>query len=355
MSTILKALRRLENEKQEQQAAERLHGEVVAPAPPTRGASWQRALLLLGAGFVAAGLGAAVYVFVLGDSSPEEIEVASNVASMESANEVVVPTAQNPPPVSPPRPQAAQPKAPAVNEVALQRAEKRKQRLAARAAKPQSTATARTSAAATPQVASAKEPDPWTEAPAVERETALDETPVEDLPLEVPPVRRAPEPSFTSAGTKPPTRSTPKPSATTASAPKPATRSVDSSTAPPSSETSTTTPPKTPSTTAAVAPSSAPREPATKSAASEPSVVASSAPGSALAFEIARTVWHPQPDRRVAYLQNAEGERVEVREGDLYAGWRIDGISPSSVRFARADETTNRRVGQSIEPVGSID
>jgi hypothetical protein len=36
MSTIMKALRRLEQEQDRQVEVERLHGEVVAPAPETR-------------------------------------------------------------------------------------------------------------------------------------------------------------------------------------------------------------------------------------------------------------------------------------------------------------------------------
>lgn len=83
MSTILKALRRLEQEKERQAAADRLHGEVISPAAPLQRGGRRR--WLLGAiGLAAAGvLTAALY-----PSSPLELPVEP---SPQSADAVTAP------------------------------------------------------------------------------------------------------------------------------------------------------------------------------------------------------------------------------------------------------------------------
>lgn len=61
---------------------------------------------------------------------------------------------------------------------------------------------------------------------------------------------------------------------------------------------------------------------------------------------ILRTAWHPQPERRSARIQLAKSEDVlTLREGDAVGSLVVKEITPSSVLFAAGDVELRRRVG----------
>jgi hypothetical protein len=62
---------------------------------------------------------------------------------------------------------------------------------------------------------------------------------------------------------------------------------------------------------------------------------------------IVRTSWHPKADRRSAKIRLEETEEVlTLREGDAVGGLVIQEISPSAVVFKAGDVEIHRRVGQ---------
>jgi len=62
---------------------------------------------------------------------------------------------------------------------------------------------------------------------------------------------------------------------------------------------------------------------------------------------VVKTVWHPHRDRRSAEVQvGASGETVKLREGDAVGGMVVREISPSSVVFQAGAVEVRRRVGQ---------
>ena len=61
---------------------------------------------------------------------------------------------------------------------------------------------------------------------------------------------------------------------------------------------------------------------------------------------VLRTAWHPQPERRSARIQLAKSEDVmTLREGDAVGSLVVKEITPSSVLFAAGDVELRRRVG----------
>jgi hypothetical protein len=62
---------------------------------------------------------------------------------------------------------------------------------------------------------------------------------------------------------------------------------------------------------------------------------------------VVRTAWHPEAGRRSAKIRLEETkETLTLREGDAVGGLVIDKISPSSVLFKAGDVEVRRRVGQ---------
>ena len=61
---------------------------------------------------------------------------------------------------------------------------------------------------------------------------------------------------------------------------------------------------------------------------------------------VARTVWHPIADRRVAVVEyGSSGETVELREGDVIGPLVVGEIQPSGVFFTHDGVELRRRVG----------
>jgi hypothetical protein len=58
------------------------------------------------------------------------------------------------------------------------------------------------------------------------------------------------------------------------------------------------------------------------------------------------TVWHPRPARRAADLIGRNGASLHVREGDSVLGYQVLEITPSSVVFGRDGETARKRIGE---------
>jgi hypothetical protein len=68
------------------------------------------------------------------------------------------------------------------------------------------------------------------------------------------------------------------------------------------------------------------------------------APASA-AVVVARTVWHPLPDRRRAVVE-LEGESRSVHEGDRVAGYLVETIEPSGIVLSRDGVALRRGIGE---------
>ena len=63
-------------------------------------------------------------------------------------------------------------------------------------------------------------------------------------------------------------------------------------------------------------------------------------------LSVLRTAWHPQSERRSARIQLAKSEEViTLREGDAVGSLVVKEITPSSVLFAAGDVELRRRVG----------
>ena len=61
---------------------------------------------------------------------------------------------------------------------------------------------------------------------------------------------------------------------------------------------------------------------------------------------VRRTTWHPTPDRRSASVRvGATGQELTLREGDAVGGLVLKEISPSSVLFEAGEVEIRRRVG----------
>lgn len=71
------------------------------------------------------------------------------------------------------------------------------------------------------------------------------------------------------------------------------------------------------------------------------------APAGLPEVKVVRTAWHPKPERRSAKVRIVEtDELVTVREGDTVAGLVLQEITPSAVVFSAGDVEIRRRVGE---------
>ncbi len=306
MSTILKALRRVEEERPATPTPARraMRGDIVADAggrPPQRRKRGGPNLALWGS------LGAVVLLAALvwwRLPQPETGEIAEAQPPEQVEAEQARPAAQPP--------AAATPRSPT-------------ERLAARTA-PAAVPTA----VAPPAAAPPAEPD----VPA-------------ELAEHLPPLGA--------------TLDVPTPDATTLDVPTP-----DS--APPITTAEPVPPPLAPALTPAVAiaePEPAPAPPPTappvavakpsvapRPAAKPAPVVAKSAPPlapaapSAPAVLVERTSWHPKPERRIAWVQVEGLATRELHEGDVVGVLVVKEIRPSAVVFQHGADTLQRRVGE---------
>jgi len=322
MSTILKALRRLEDEKQEQAESEQRHAEVLSAAGPGESGGGRRRLLIIAASVVGvAVVGLVIAAVVAIRSEPEVVNEVANEVAVDTVVEVdseVFDTAVSPAHGGGSRAIAmrdagavsAGAAAAAVDRadreaVAAQLAEARRQRgeernrmLAERAAGRQ-------------------------REPAVAREVSA-ATVLAAVAVPVPTSIPAPRPAAPVA----PAATAPEPLAfMQPDAPPPPSRAVEEE---PSTAFET---PNLP----AHAPEPIAVEPADMMVVTLPDDL-----------DVVRTRWHPRPDRRIAYLA-LPGERgtVEFNEGDFYGEWVIKEIELGGVVFEYDGATIVRSVGRS--------
>lgn len=93
---------------------------------------------------------------------------------------------------------------------------------------------------------------------------------------------------------------------------------------------------------------SVPAEPAVAadSARANPSAAASDS-GGRLEIQVLKTVWHPKPERRSARVRLSDRiEVLEVHQDDVVEGYVVSEITPSSVVLARGEEEFTYRVGR---------
>jgi hypothetical protein len=69
-------------------------------------------------------------------------------------------------------------------------------------------------------------------------------------------------------------------------------------------------------------------------------------PRSGPEITVARTIWHPAPERRVAVVEPPGGARREVHEGDTVDDYRVVRIEPSGVVFERDGVERLRKIGE---------
>ena len=62
-------------------------------------------------------------------------------------------------------------------------------------------------------------------------------------------------------------------------------------------------------------------------------------------LRVEKTLWHPRPDRREAVIVVDGGSPRRIHEGDVVAGTLVSEIQPSGVVFERDGETLRRGVG----------
>jgi len=342
MSTILKALRKLEHDKRVDAAQSRAHdplapapAPMVAPKPEPEG-DW-RGLWGLIAGVAALfclGVGFGVYTLSRdegGSASTPAVAAAPGAGGGMVLAAPARPDFHRMPPVAGVEPVGAG-----------------------------SGATSPRSSQPTRLAATSPAPDPWEEAAtasppteAAARPPARPATPV----VAAPPPTRAPSSPTPAASTAPP--------AASRTAPSPVAPSTQAS--PDASE-----PPGVPVASLPVIDLPEEEPPAAVSAPPEPaaSVPAEPAPESRAApvaevparpglgdvvvsdaaervdVKVLKTVWHPKPDRRSARLELSNRESpVEVHESDLVEGYVVEEITPSKVLLSKDGVTLTRRVG----------
>ena len=302
MSTILKALRRVEEERPGAPAAPRraMRGDFVAGsgAPPPRRGKRRGPNLKLWGSVAAVVLLAALVWWRLPRPEPELVQATPPARAERPPERAPVPAA----PPSPAAPIAVAPPA----TVAV--------------APPAPPPRAEEPPAAAPPVAAANE---------VPVEVA-ERLPPLGAPLEAPP--EAPEPAPPPAPS--PARVSPPP------APAPDVAVVEPAPPPEAPAPRVVAPPPEP----AVAKPQAKPKPAAAAAKPKPKPPpAPSVPG----LEVERTSWHPKPERRIAWVR-VEGlaDTRELHEGDVVGPLVVKEIRPSSVVFQHGAQEIQRRVGE---------
>ncbi len=346
MSTILKALKKLEHDKQVDAAQSRAHDPLapapepmVAPRPEPEG-EW-RGLWGLIAGVAAlfcVGVGFGVYTLSRdegGSASTPAVAAAPGAGGGMVLAAPARPDFHRMPPVAGVEPVGAG-----------------------------SGATSPRSSQPTRLAAASSAPDPWEEAA-----TATTTNSASPDAAARPPDR----PATPVVAAPPPTRAPSSPTPAASTAPPAASRTAPSPVAP-STQASRDVPEPSGVPIAALPVIDLPEEepPAAVSAPPEPaaSVPAEPAPESSAAavaevparpglgnvvvsdaaervdVKVLKTVWHPKPDRRSARLELSNRESpVEVHESDLVEGYVVEEITPSKVLLSKDGVTLTRRVG----------
>lgn len=351
MSTILKALRRLEQEKSAR--SDRPLSEAVANTPPPAAAPRSLSLWLVGAFSLAAAFSVTVAVlWFLGSGDP--------APPVETTASVQTPSAEKPTSLQKTRPAR-------VRHANSQRAKARRTLAQPESAQQPDGALSPAALAsdvkvltrapeAPPLDADSESPPPVQEIPGLEplqagRATLLRPrpgTPTSPLPADaarIPPlVAPAPQTLAAPAGTpdEPSAKSVPS------AVEPPATRETAASAARPVVEPDSevvvaVVPPKSlPSEPTVEAPEPKTVDPPRKVAVAPPPVPRSPMPD----IYVARTVWHPIADRRIAVVEFGEGgETLELREGDVIGPLVVGEIEPTGVYFVHEGVEVRRRVG----------
>ena len=319
MSTILKALRQLEDDKS--QPERDLMEDVIEPTSRRPSRAGGRGQLWIGGalGLIGAGLLVMVFVPLLRNSGPEEPEtipeLAAGAAAAPPARVGRAPLPTGMPPVAPPDrrvavaappagPAAAPPPslvaAPPAREAALPRAPEAQPDLAPAES---SSAGAGVVAAAPASPASPPVPRP--------------------RPAGSKGVARAEEPERVASAPPP-----------TPAAPTGRSDAVKPSASPPAEESSQRIERDEPVLARAM-----PIEPRRR-------IVESPRVLRAPEAIVEGTVWHPRSERRAADLLDEDGTTLTVREGDEFLGYAIVEITPSAVVFGREGLTVQRRIGE---------
>jgi len=337
MSTILKALRRLEDEKEHQANEDRLHGEVVAPTPPPPRSRVRPMALLLAAGALSVALGAAAFVLLPGwlDDSAEQTTM--DVAAATPDPVTAAPAPKRPAagnvaskPAAAPRRAEAPPQprtttSPLAAAVAASEAssESARSRAPAPSPRPAPRATPRSKPAPAVAVFERSRP-PSSESAAPPTETApkrlaqatrsIDDLPQHETTPPPPKPRSVPKPEPTTRVAEPKARPAPETAKPEALAPK-----------------------------AAPAPKTVERKPQAATNSDLEHIPRERVPD----VEVVSTVWHPDPTRRVARLEVNGGELIEFHEGDTIAGGLVvTEIKLSGVTLKHDDVTISKRVGK---------
>lgn len=339
MSTILKALRRLEQEKStasNRPLSEALANAPVPPAPPRKR---RRLWLVVSSGGVAA---AAVAAFLLLSDRPGE--QAAQPAQVAAADAVVAPHPSPPARVRSNGARPPQPPQPAVGGApslpspvrtapsdlgyGAPDSPQRQPSLFRPSAKP---------SRELPPAALSSEVEVVSRVQPVKPPGTVTGPPAGDLPAQPPSDRVAVERPAPKPVRRP---AVPAEAPVVAASPTRAPTAVSANTRPPE-----TTPPPTPQ--------------AVEKPAPEPTEVASVAPKKAVEprvkqvprspvpdLNVERTVWHPLAERRVAVvtLQDS-GEVVELHEGDAIGPLVVRAIEPTAVVFLHDGVELRRRIG----------
>lgn len=336
MSTILKALRRIENEKRAQ-VETGLREAVATPDDSAVAAGGRRRNWLLGAvsGALVLCLGWIGYSLVSVDGveeAPAQLAAVSTPAIPEPpdvARSTLEAEREDRPPLGTPRPGIQADTAPA-NPVV--RPEYRALPLppepavvAARAEPPKPPAPAPVAAKTAPT----PRPPPRVDKPlsATAQKPRADVAPAKSVTT--PPVVASAE-----SATPPKPRAKPPAVVAAAKSVTPPATTESKSAAKPPAATSPATPPaaKRPSVATLPAAKSPPSNSAVQRAAPE--------------FAVLGTVWHPVADRRKVILEMQPGdERVELQEGDELGSLRVSEIKPASVVFDQGGKTITRAIG----------
>jgi len=311
MSTILKALRRLEREKSEH--SDRSLSEVVAdaspPAPSRRRGRW-----LVAAGALAGALAIAAVVFQMLPARDEA----------EAGDPVEIAAApQEPSPARPTanrrRSSARQPATPGPSRERPERGPGAEGRIVPRPAP--AVPAGLSSAALSSEVEVVKRIRP--------AKPAREPSPEEPTPAAEPPrsERATPRPAPTSGSARP-----------GAAPPKPGTRRPGGSEAAERTQLESAAPTAKPP----APPRAEPKpKPAPRAAAPEP-ILRSPVPN----VYVARTIWHPMAERRVAVVElEGSDETLELHEGDAVGPLVVGKIEPSGVFFVHDGIELRRRVG----------
>ena len=310
MSTILRALRRLEQEKAEDPLAD-LHDNVVAPPPAQVSRKWRGAVMVVGAAVTAAGLGGALTWQLLGGTNeiaPIGVPRAEPVAAVAPAPRALTARDERP------------------SDADLENALASLRRNPAFAVAPMGGSAGLAPVAAAPPTARADPPREISSEVVIHQRprptpAASAPDPVQPAPPAPPPVAAAVPPARTAPAPEPLRQPVarpaelPAPSRRPAVVPEPLAEPVEVAALVPEPE--------------------AQPEPAPPGESSEIPVVT-----------VTRTVWHPKPERRSAIVEVAGNPApVELKEGDRLGVLVLTQIKPSGVVFDYEGVELVRKIG----------